>query len=142
MVTIALSLSSTGGIKAETNKGILRVLLNIQNTGLVFGKQRKGNKRSGCCLFPSDSRTLNKSFTLDGLLAPKRGWGEPVVSSSNSSRSVSPEVSLTSHCLQLQTLSPGYAGPALCLSADFHSPSCSKSPTHLTHNSPPPPRHC
>lgn len=75
MVTTALSLSSTGGIKAEANKGILRVLLNIQNTGLVFGKQRKGNKRSGCCLFPSDSRTLNKSFTLDGLLAPQREDG-------------------------------------------------------------------
>lgn len=64
-------LERTGCTKAESNEGILSVLLNIQNTVLAFGKQRKGNKRSGCFLFPSESRTLNKSFTLSGLLAPK-----------------------------------------------------------------------
>lgn len=69
MVTTALSLSGNDHTKAETNKGVLSVLLNIQNTALAFGKQTKGNKRSSCFLFPSESGTLNKSFTQGGLLA-------------------------------------------------------------------------
>lgn len=138
MVTTALSLSSTGCTKAETNKGVLSVLLNTQNTALAFGKQRKGNKRPGCFLFPSESRTLNKILYPGWLLSPQRE--DEVYEAYRVAFSTccqhwccSPLMSLFLPLCSFRPCPEAKLAPsgALWKSSDFRSPSRSESPHPL-----------